>query len=246
MAVFTAGSGMLHGESAGGAKGDGMRTDIPIPVYLRNILSEAKERGSGQVLVIKTAACGNTRAEAFLLEAGQKGWRWSLPPMTASVGRKGIAGPGAKREGDGCSPFGFYAIGMAFGYASTGPTRMSYRCMTEDDIWVDDPESPDYNRLVRRGSTSAKSFEEMRRRDDLYKLGLVVAYNTDDPVPHLGSAIFIHLWGRPFQPTAGCAAFSEKNLRRVLEKLDPERSPMVCFTVGSQAKSSEGGKGPPY
>ncbi len=32
---------------------------------------------------------------------------------------------------------------------------MPYRQMTPNDIWVDDPGSPDYNRLKKRGETQA-------------------------------------------------------------------------------------------
>ena len=55
---------------------------------------------------------------------------------------------------------------------------MPYRQMTPNDIWVDDPASPDYNRLKKRGQTQARSFEDMVLPDDRYKYGIVIEYNT--------------------------------------------------------------------
>lgn len=134
-----------------------------------------------------------------------------------------------KLEGDGRSPNGIFPIGMAFGYQPTHTTKMPYRQMQKEDVWVDDPSAIDYNQLVRIDSTTAKSFEHMRRNDKLYKLGLVVEYNTKPVIPGLGSAIFIHIWGRPFGVTAGCLALPEHHLEDVLGFLDPQKAPVIAF-----------------
>jgi len=200
-----------------------------VPESWAHHLQKAQEMGASQLLIAMTSAPGKTRAELFCLEMANNEWRFALPPMAASVGRKGIAGPDAKREGDGCTPYGMYRIGLAFGYEPDCQTRMPYLQMGADDIWVDDPAAPDYNRPAKRSTTTAKSFEYMRRQDDLYQCGLVVDYNTNPVVPGLGSAIFIHFWGRPFRSTAGCLGLSKKHLAAVLGFLDPARSPCIGF-----------------
>jgi len=149
--------------------------------------------------------------------------------MSASVGRHGIADPEMKHEGDGCSPHGVYQVSLAFGYDAACNTRMPYRQVFEDDVWVDDPDAPDYNRMVKKIATTAKSFEYMRRRDELYRKGLVVEYNTAPIIPDKGSAIFIHFWGKAFNPTAGCLGLPKHHLNAVLEFLDPEKSPVIGF-----------------
>ncbi len=200
-----------------------------LPNSWSHLLQKAEDTGASQLLIVYTAGPGKTRAELFCLEKANDDWRFAMPAMSASVGRKGIAGPDAKREGDGCTPYGMYRIGLAFGYESECQTRMPYRQMTADDIWIDDPAAPDYNRLARKATTTAKSFEYMRRQDDLYRFGLVVDYNSDPVVPGLGSAIFIHFWGRPFRSTAGCLGLSQEHLAAVLAFLDPARSPVIGF-----------------
>ena len=116
-----------------------------------------------------------------------------FPPIEAIIGSKGFAEPGAKREGDGKTPTGIFPLEFVFGYDETVNTQMPYRQATETDIWVDDAQSDDYNKWVRKTETRAASFEEMKRKDDLYKYGIVVGYNTQPIIKGNGSAIFLHI-----------------------------------------------------
>ncbi len=200
-----------------------------IPKSWAPYLAMAEKQKVEQLMLVITSGPGVTKAELHCLERNNNIWKPALPVMEASVGRKGIADPETKREGDGMSPFGIFPLFMAFGYEKTCSTRMPYQHMTEEDVWVDDPAAPDYNQLVRKAATKAKSFEYMRRKDDLYKLGLVVEYNTNPVVPGMGSAIFVHIWGRPFAVTAGCLALAEHDLEVVLDFLDPAKSPAIGF-----------------
>ena len=74
---------------------------------------------------------------------------------------------------------------------------MPYRQVSDEDIWVDDVNSVDYNQLVKKGSTDAVSFEKMRRDDVLYKYGIIVNYNVNPVIKGYGSAIFFHVWKGP-------------------------------------------------
>jgi hypothetical protein len=68
---------------------------------------------------------------------------------------------------------------------------------------------------IRSGLTRkpfGKSAERLRRADPLYDLILPLDWNWPDAVPGKGSAIFIHQWRRPGYPTAGCLAFSRRDL----------------------------------
>ena len=69
----------------------------------------------------------------------------------------------------------------------------------------------------------------MRRDDHLYRLGVVVGYNTDPVVAGLGSAIFLHIWKGPGQPTAGCVAMAESDLERIVAWLDPAKMPQIIL-----------------
>ncbi len=82
-------------------------------------------------------------------------WRQAMAPMNAVVGRNGFAPAGEKREGDGRTPSGLYRLGTAFGYAESAVTKMPYRQALADDLWIDDPNAPDYNRWVKQSQTQA-------------------------------------------------------------------------------------------
>jgi len=156
-------------------------------------------------------------------------WRQAFDPMKAVVGRSGIARQGEKREGDGRTPSGLFRLGPAFGYAPQIRTKMPYRQAKPDDLWVDDPQAPDYNRWVKQSETQAASYEKMKRDDDQYKYGIVIDYNTEPVIPGNGSAIFLHVWKNPESPTAGCVAVSEENIVRLLDWLDPAAHPVIVI-----------------
>ncbi len=189
---------------------------------------EKLARGSSQVLVVGEESSG-FRAMMYVLEKRNNTWRNAFPPLPVLIGGKGFAPPGEKKEGDVKTPSGVFALKRAFGYAAKINTRLSYRQAGADDIWVDDITSPDYNRWVRRGETSAASFENMKLKDDRYKYGIVVEYNTDPVVKGAGSAIFIHIWRGENKPTLGCVALSESDILKVLGWLDPKRKPLAVL-----------------
>ena len=98
-------------------------------------------------------------------------WQRVFWPMRAMVGRNGIAPLNEKREGDGRTPSGTYSVLTAFGYAPVFDTKLSYRQATENNFWVDDVNSSQYNQWVI-GKPEANSFEEMKRKTTFINTGL--------------------------------------------------------------------------
>jgi len=194
------------------------------PASLKNHIGQ-----SSQVILVRNMQLPFVSVQVIALE--RKNGRWWSPfvPMEGVIGRNGFAPPGEKREGDGRTPSGIFPFGTVFGYEPSFPTMMPYRQVTVDDLWIDDAHAADYNRLVKRGSTRASSFEVMRRDDDLYKYGIVVEYNTDPVIMGYGSAIFFHLWKGKGKPTEGCVALSEDDLMRILRWLNPESKPLTVM-----------------
>ena len=127
------------------------------------------------------------------LEKNNGVWHLVFPTFTGSIGEVGYAAIDDKREGDGKSPSGIFPLGIAFGYAPSVVTKMPYRQATDDDFWVDDVNSEDYNKWVK-GKPNAASWEKMKRDDDQYKYGVVIEYNMHPIVKGKGSAIFLHVW----------------------------------------------------
>jgi L,D-peptidoglycan transpeptidase YkuD (ErfK/YbiS/YcfS/YnhG family) len=181
-----------------------------------------------QALVVEAAQPGSSQGRLAAWEYGPAGWRRVLGDLAVVIGRNGFALPGAKREGDGKTPQGIYALGLTFGYADTTVGAMPYRQATAEDYWVDDPLSPQYNRWVH-GRPPAASYEQLRRGDSLYKYGIVIEYNTAPVVTGLGSAIFVHVWDGPGVGTAGCVAMAESDLLAVLAWLDPTGNPVIAL-----------------
>ena len=179
-----------------------------------------------QAIVVKPLNASNARVTAFEFHDGR--WYAVFWPMRATVGRRGVAPLNEKREGDGRTPSGIYDIGVAFGYAKTIPTQLVYHQTTDQDFWVDDVNSPEYNQWVK-GTPKAASFELMKRKDDLYRYGAVIEYNTHPIVSGNGSAIFMHIWRGPGKPTSGCVAFSPRSLKHVLQWLNASQKPVIVI-----------------
>ncbi len=182
---------------------------------------------------------GTKEFQLTFWERGRNGWSRVLLPMPAVAGRNGLAALGTKKEGDGKTPSGTFVLGTAFGYAPAVETKLAFRQATGSDFWVDDPRSLQYNQWVN-GTPQAKSFERMKREDDLYKYGVVIEYNTDPIISGAGSAIFLHIWRKPAadkdggrhapaEPTAGCVATSEANLLSLLKRLNKDKHPVIVI-----------------
>ena len=74
---------------------------------------------------------------------------------------------------------------------------------------------------TRSARPTARSHERLARADRLYDIFLVTDWNWPDAVPGTGSAIFVHVWRRPRNPTAGCLAFRPDHLRWILARWTP-------------------------
>jgi len=149
--------------------------------------------------------------------------------MKAGIGRNGFANPGEKREGDKKSPTGLFRLGQLFCYDNTVRTKMPFIQTTAGDKWIDDPESPDYNRFIR-GTTAAKSWENMKLRSNEYYYCMVIEYNVSPVVKGMGSAIFLHLsQGDTPNAGAGCVIIQQKDMEWLLNWMTPESNPFILM-----------------
>lgn len=188
------------------------------------VVSQRVPASSTQAVVVTAEAGHPFRARVVALARDAGGWREALPAMRAVVGRSGIVQGEDKREGDGGTPSGVHRVELAFGYEDKLATGIAYRQATAADWWIDEPKSPSYNRWVT--GKPAVSAEAMRRDDDQYEVGCVLEWNTKQPVPGRGSAIFFHVWKSADEATSGCVAVSEQDARALLAWLDRSRAPV--------------------
>lgn len=200
---------------------------------IKPIIDSLQMKDSVQVLLVANQSASSIGTNVFAIEKKDGKWKQALDSFPGVIGRNGFAAPGEKREGDGKSPSGIFALNTSFGYEKSISTKMPYRQVTDDDLWVDDVNAPDYNRWVKKESTQALSYEKMKREDDLYKYGLIIEYNTDPVIPGYGSAIFFHIWKGEGMATAGCVATSEDNIIKILGWLDPQSLPLIIMGTES-------------
>lgn len=170
-----------------------------------------------------------------IVNLGKRGSAWGLglhPPQSGTQ----------KREGDGRAPAGLFAIGTAFGSAKAITTGLSYQPMKASHVCVDVPASPLYNQIVDTrevgeaavaGNTEPMRRDLLKRPDDLYRMGFVIAHN-EQGIANAGSCIFAHVWRRKNAPTAGCTSMDPSALEAVLEWLEEGRSPRFVLLPQDQ------------
>ena len=230
---------------------------------------------SRQLVLVTTDGWAATDGTLRRFERDGDAWRPVGEPVAVVVGRGGLGwGRGLhgepppddpwKAEGDGRAPAGAFALSAAFGYAESEPTGLPYLRSTRTVQCVDDAASPSYNLVldsaaVDPGGAGWRSHERMRRRDGLYRIGVVVAHNGSGvgpgvlaapppgpaPVAGGGSCIFLHVWRGPGTATAGCTAMPDGALQEVVAWLDADAAPVLVQLPAAEAERLRAGWGLP-
>ncbi len=81
--------------------------------------------------------------------------------------------------------------------------------------WCDDPKSSKYNKLINYPFNY--SSEKLYRTDNIYDIVVVLNFNMNPVKRNKGSAIFIHVAKRKFNPTKGCVAIKKIELKKLLK-----------------------------
>ena len=133
----------------------------------------------------------------------------------------GKAGIGKKKqEGDNVTPTGTFKIVKIY-YRSDRVKKISSKFrlieITKNMGWCDDPNSKNYNQLINL--PSKYSHEKLFKKNNIYDLIIVLNYNMKPVIKNKGSAIFIHVAKKKYQPTQGCIALKKNNLLKLLSKI---------------------------
>jgi D-alanyl-D-alanine dipeptidase len=196
----------------------------------------------GQLLIVLTDDWQSIHARLYGFGEKENAWKKVLENPVV-IGKGGLErakgfnllpalGGSYKKEGDGCSPAGFFGIGPAFGYAASDSAkwiRFPYLEATGDLLCVDDSDSYYYNRLLIKDTAKQdwKSFEQMHRSDEDYRWGLFVQYNYPKTISGNGSCIFIHIWQNADSGTVGCTAMAESDILSILKWVDYTKHPIL-------------------
>jgi L,D-peptidoglycan transpeptidase YkuD (ErfK/YbiS/YcfS/YnhG family) len=198
----------------------------------------AVPRTSRQLIVVTapraSATAGTLTAEARPAPGAR--WRRVRGPWPAELGRHGLSAH--RREGDGTTPLGIFAIAPTLYGNAPRPQglRERYRRLSCGDWWDEDPASARYNRfvVVPCGVTPgfAAGSEALWTETVAYPYLAVIEFNAHPTrrgrhAP--GSGIFLHNWTDT--PTAGCVAVHRSRLVSLLRWLAPSRHPVIAIAV---------------
>jgi len=186
---------------------------------------------SEQVLLVTAKGYGTNYARIRAFEKANGHWR-RLFDVNGYLGKDGFAVEMSETQMK--SPRGKYTIGTAFGRHGNPGTRLPFRNITSDDVWVDDPKSALYNTWQKASQNNGRWTSAERMDIAPYSYGFVINYNTENPVPGAGSAIFFHIADRY---TAGCTGTSQSHVINFLKWLDPAKNPVVIQAPESELKS---------
>lgn len=132
-----------------------------------------------------------------------------------ALGRSGVTLD--KREGDGATPIGRFALRHLLYRADrldTPTTDLTATPIKPTDGWCDAPNDPFYNRPIQH--PYSVSAERLWRDDARYDLIVVLGHNDDPVIPGAGSAIFLHVAAEDFRPTEGCIALHTEDVLALL------------------------------
>lgn len=194
---------------------------------------------SEQLLVVLSLDMNSTTA---MMQRYEKVIHWHKvgEAVPVTLGRSGLGwSDGAeplKYEGDGRSPAGLFKISRTFGYDEQPISQMPYLHADSTLICIDEKSDQRYNQMaILDPQNPPKSYEKMRRDDEVYRNGAIIEYNPAG-VSGRGSCIFIHLNHPDNHPTSGCTAMDQQPLEELLIWLDPLKSPKILQIPLSECK----------
>ena len=178
---------------------------------------------------------GKDYYKADLYTYEKQGNKWKQGPVRCEVnlGVKGIANLNEKREGDKMTPSGYFPLPFAFGLKKDVDTKMEFRELNRNHVWVSDTLSEDYNLWIEDVGGLYKDNPYCERLLSImphYKYALVVDYNNNPIVKGKGSAIFIHVQLENNRGTAGCISLPETEIVKLLQWLNPSLAPHIYIS----------------
>jgi len=135
--------------------------------------------------------------------------------LKCSIGKSGIYK--SKKEGDLSTPKGLYKLGFLYyrkDRIKLPKCKLVKKTIKKNTGWCDDSRSSKYNKKI--DFPFKYRAEKLYRKDCKYNLLIVIKYNYNRVVKKKGSAIFLHLINKKYQPTRGCIAIAKKDFLKIL------------------------------
>ncbi|MGG1679159.1 cell wall-binding protein [Neobacillus sp. NRS-1170] len=181
-----------------------------------------------QLILVTTTGYNTVKAKIRTFEKIDNKWYEKLT-IDGYIGKEGFAT--VMSEGAKKSPRGKYTIGTAFGRYQNPGTKLPYRQITPDDVWVDDSTSSLYNTWQKASENQGRWSSAEKMDVSAYNYGFVINYNTAERIPGAGSAIFFHVAS---SYTLGCTGTAQANVLSILKWLDPVKRPIIIQSPESE------------
>ncbi|MFE5814704.1 L,D-transpeptidase family protein [Streptomyces sp. NPDC056479] len=195
--------------------------EFPVPV----------ETGDATQLI--TVKAGGSYATVTAWAKGSSGWKAQFSTSAARVGSNGVTDGATRQQSTYTTPTGTYTITEGFGHVADG-TAMPYHVVTNDDWWVQDPESRFYNSM--HGEAGAdfplsesgdRGSEHLINYPTQYAKALVINFNRWPATPGRGAGIFLHVNGNG--ATAGCVSVPRATMDRIMSWMTPAAHPRIAI-----------------
>ncbi|MEC2463434.1 cell surface protein [Bacillus cereus] len=160
--------------------------------------------------IVAVVAQGSS-AKVTYLEKHNGNWQ----EVFTTNGFVGSQGVGQANESVSRTPRGAHSLGFAFGTSNPG-TNLPFRQITQNSYWISNVNDDQYNTWQERDSSSSQD-EHMIKEQVAYKYGIVINYNTSNPVKGGGSGFFLHVSNG--RPTAGCVSVPQAKMVELMQKL---------------------------
>ena len=135
------------------------------------------------------------------------------------IGKKGLSLN--KKEGDKKTPKGIFSLENVYyrkDRIDRPDTKLKCIQIKNNMGWCDDTNyATMYNKLIT--TPNKAKHEKLFRTDNKYDLLIPIKYNFNNPIPGLGSCIFLHLTNN-YKPTAGCIALKKNDFFIMLKLLN--------------------------
>ena len=143
--------------------------------------------------------------------------------LKCCVGKSGVKK--AKKEGDLATPKGTFKLGLLYyrkDRIKLPKCKIKKKIIRKNMGWCNDSKSDKYNKEIN--FPYKYSSEKLYKKENIYDLFLLIKYNTNPIIKKKGSAIFLHISKKNYQPTQGCVAISKKDFLKILSLIDGKTS----------------------
>jgi L,D-peptidoglycan transpeptidase YkuD (ErfK/YbiS/YcfS/YnhG family) len=190
--------------------------------------------GTGHVITVRHTTGTYARVTFWTLRGAT--WVKLARTVEGRTGYGGLVEPTERKQGSGTTPLGTYYLPYTFGSQTKRlGWSMPYRKFDGNDYWVEDNASTYYNRYRSREQGGARwdlvskvnGSERLADYPTQYRMSVVVAYNYYHRVHYRGAGIFLHVNGSG--ATAGCVGTPTWFMRVVMDKLNPDRTPVIAI-----------------